>query len=554
MPKRLLLSLVILAVSVGAESGMEHKAQVVTPDADSLLSIINMLSVDPGTSLPRTRYTLREADLEEIADTLVSRLERYTGSTVTRQAFTVEKNLGDRDSTFTAENIICRVTSAGVSSGILMITAHYDATGSRTTGGWDWETEPAPGANDNATGVAAVLEAARLLSGMELPFDLEFVLFSAEELGRLGSIHYVDLCGAACADDMIGVINLDMIGFSGNGEGATLMSDFRSGWLADLIIAHAAFIDPVLPVTILKPGPWNWDHASFWERDEGKLTAVTLAEPLGENGSILYGYYHTTQDLIEHVDIDMTGRITAIMTDFIASFEDSPEEISILPSDILFLAGGSIRNEDIFDVGEEIVVWIRIRNTGGSIPPPGGSVELTVDLANTNGNRRIYSGDITLPEPLRSTDIEIPLLLKEEHGGTNRVTASISVRGMEDIETDNTSTASFVTTGASESIADHYFRPNPIDRDFEDAMFCINLSSDADLVVDIFSIDGESIMTARMGEGYGLPIQGGLNCYRCGDIFAGTNDLTSGIYIYRITVFNRSGGTEFLTGKFAVAN
>ncbi|HER44176.1 MAG TPA: Zn-dependent exopeptidase M28, partial [Candidatus Eisenbacteria bacterium] len=257
-------------------------------DRDSLEAIVRYLSIDPLTSQPRSRYVQREAELASVADSLASMLERLTGVTPIRRSFQFEGRIDGRDSSFTGENIICRVEAAGQSSGVLLVTAHFDAIARRSySDEWDseWVHAAAPGADDNATGVAAVLEAARLLSPVVLPFDLEFVLFSAEELGRLGSIYYVSLCDDDCAGSHLGVINADMIGYSGKGTGASIMSDFRSGWLADMIIAYAARTDPSLEILLIKPGPSNWDHASFWERQDGRLPAITMAEPLAATGS-----------------------------------------------------------------------------------------------------------------------------------------------------------------------------------------------------------------------------------------------------------------------------
>jgi Zn-dependent M28 family amino/carboxypeptidase len=82
----------------------------------------------------------------------------------------------------------------------------------------EWRTltiilpEP-PGADDNASGVSALLELARILSNMSLNNSIIFVLFSAEEQGKWGSIYYSDYIDKMDVDlDLL--INLDMVGFS----------------------------------------------------------------------------------------------------------------------------------------------------------------------------------------------------------------------------------------------------------------------------------------------------------------------------------------------------
>ena len=520
-------------------------------DADSLEAMVRFLSIDPSTSQPRSRYAYRENELREVADSLAARLERYTGVTPIRQSWVEE----DHDSTFTVENIICRVEADGPSSGVLLVTAHFDAIAHRSfPGEWDtaWIHSAAPGADDNATGVAAVMEAARLLSPLDLPFDLEFILFSVEELGRLGSIYYVTQCDVDCADRHLGVINVDMIGYSGNGTGAAIMSDFRSGWLADMIIEYGSITDPSLDVSLIKPGPSNWDHASFWEREAGRLPAITLAEPLAATGSIIYPYYHTVNDLIDKVDFDQTRRIASLINGFIASFVGAPAENSMLEADLLVLVNGAIRHENVFQAGEEISVRPRVRNTGGAPPPEGASVRLDVWLENAGGRKRIYSSELTPADPLRFSHADIALGTGSGLGGENVVIAEITVSGMDDDPSDNRASVFFVMEGTGTAIENHHFSPNPVNRAFSEAMFCINTTEEVNLTLQIFSIEGDVLGNAMLGAGYGTPVPTGLSCHSCGDLFPGITELVSGIYLYRMFVVDANGRSDDYLGRFAV--
>lgn len=525
-------------------------------DRDSLEAMVRYLSLDPSTAQPRSRYVFRESELGLIADSLAARLERYTGVAATRQSFEIDWSFDDHDSTFAGENIICRVEATGQSSGVLLVTAHFDAIAHRSYSAaeWDtaWEHSAAPGADDNATGVAAVMEAARLLSPLDLPFDLEFVLFSGEELGRLGSIYYVTQCDVDCADRHLGVINVDMIGYSGNGTGAAVMSDFRSGWLADMIIEYGSITDPSLDVSLIKPGPSNWDHASFWEREGGRLPAITLAEPLAATGSIIYPDYHTVEDLIENVDFDQTRRIASLINGFIASFVGAPAENSMLEADLLVLVNGAIRYENVFQAGEEISVRPRVRNTGGAPPPEGASVRLDVWLENAGGRKRIYSGELTPADPLRFSHADIPLGTGSGLGGENVVIAEITVSGMDDDPSDNRESVFFIMEGTGTAIENHHFSPNPVNRAFSEAMFCINTTEEVNLTLQIFSLEGDVLGSARLGAGYGIPVPTGLSCHSCGDLFPGITELASGIYMYRMVVSGAEGRLTDCHGRFAV--
>lgn len=83
--------------------------------------------------------------------------------------------------------------------------------------GAHFDSVQCPGANDNASGTAAVLEIARILSQQEykekLNYNIEIVAFGAEEIGLIGSQEYVkSLQDSGRIDNVKGMINLDMIG------------------------------------------------------------------------------------------------------------------------------------------------------------------------------------------------------------------------------------------------------------------------------------------------------------------------------------------------------
>ena len=86
----------------------------------------------------------------------------------------------------------------------ILVTSHYDHLGVQND-------KLYPGANDNASGVAAMLEVARLVAQRPLPRSVLFVSFGSEEQLMLGSYHYV-AHPLRPLDTTIAVLNLDMIG------------------------------------------------------------------------------------------------------------------------------------------------------------------------------------------------------------------------------------------------------------------------------------------------------------------------------------------------------
>ncbi|ADO71743.1 M20/M25/M40 family metallo-hydrolase [Stigmatella aurantiaca] len=103
----------------------------------------------------------------------------------------------------------------GKQPGVVVIGAHYDhlGYGGRNSLAPD-KREPHVGADDNASGVAALLEIARELheKRSQLRRDVLFLAFSAEESGVLGSTHFTRVRGDAGMKDVAAMLNLDMVG------------------------------------------------------------------------------------------------------------------------------------------------------------------------------------------------------------------------------------------------------------------------------------------------------------------------------------------------------
>ena len=105
-------------------------------------------------------------------------------------------------------------TSAeGFLGGVGMICAHYDSIANRTAG-WRPAVDPAPGADDNGTGVAALLEYARILAANRASLRMPVVLafFDGEEYFFKGSLAYLQ--SLPPPNPYRWVINIDMVGFN----------------------------------------------------------------------------------------------------------------------------------------------------------------------------------------------------------------------------------------------------------------------------------------------------------------------------------------------------
>lgn len=117
------------------------------------------------------------------------------------------------DNIFATINPVADSGAEGFLGGVGMICAHYDSTANRTQG-WRPAVDPAPGADDNATGTAALLEYARILAAdrasLRMPIVLAF--FDGEEYFFKGSLAYLQ--SLPPPNPYRWVINIDMVGFN----------------------------------------------------------------------------------------------------------------------------------------------------------------------------------------------------------------------------------------------------------------------------------------------------------------------------------------------------
>ena len=170
------------------------------------------------------------------------------------------------------------------------------------------ETKPltgAPGADDNATGAATLLEAVRLFRDAHFQRTVQVIFFTGEELGMLGSQGYVKDHDTR---RIVAVYNMDMFGYDGDGDrcfeihvGRLPESDLVGSCVKRVIQSYS------LNLTydyLTDQGRTFSDHSSFWNAGVG---AVLLMENMFEQNQKEQGgcarpdnspFYHTTLDVL----------------------------------------------------------------------------------------------------------------------------------------------------------------------------------------------------------------------------------------------------------------
>ena len=124
---------------------------------------------------------------------------------------------------FTSENIIGMVQGTEKPDSVLVISAHYDHLGKLGK-----ETIFC-GANDNASGVALMLDLAKQIAAKPLRYSVMFIAFAGEEAGLLGSAHYVKNPLLPLKDIRF-LVNLDLLGTGDEGIMVVNATEFANEW------------------------------------------------------------------------------------------------------------------------------------------------------------------------------------------------------------------------------------------------------------------------------------------------------------------------------------
>jgi len=223
---------------------------------------------------------------------------------------------------------------------IIVIGAHYDTVYS------------SPGADDNASGIAALLELARLLSTDPPACSVRFVAFANEEHPGgpdtdMGSYHYAQRCNEG-KENLVGMLSLEMlgyysstpgsqrypepfsyfypsvgnfIGFVGNAFSRTLVRN-----CVESFRRHASFPCEGVAAPDSVKDISRSDHWSFWQFGYPALMVT-------DTSNFRNPHYHSAQDLPETLDYDALARVTSGLAKVPEELSSNPSSSNALESD-----------------------------------------------------------------------------------------------------------------------------------------------------------------------------------------------------------------------------
>jgi Tol biopolymer transport system component len=222
-----------------------------------------------------------------------------------RLAATIDLKMERRE----GRNVLARMRGSGGASGALLIGAHLDHLGTGLAASSlardDDRGAVHPGADDNASGVAGLLEVAATLvrdraSGSFRPRrSVIFAAWSGEELGMLGSSHFVrKFCGDACRGRVAAYLNLDMVGRLRKSLVLQGVGSSRE-WPALIESANAPL---GVPITVQLDAYLPTDATAFYLKGAPILNAFTGA----------HAEYHTPRDTAESVFAEGVARVAGL--------------------------------------------------------------------------------------------------------------------------------------------------------------------------------------------------------------------------------------------------
>jgi hypothetical protein len=219
-----------------------------------------------------------------------------------------------------AANVVGRLPGKGPRRlpGVVVVGAHLDHLGHGGHGSMaPDETAVHPGADDNASGVAALVEIARRLRGLPLERDLVFVAFSAEEVGLVGSASYLR-ARPLSREPVFAMMNLDMVGRLRDDTVLALGGESAAEWRQ---LVQPACARGGLTCRLEGGGLGPSDHTSFFLAGVPVLHWFTGAHP----------EYHTPRDLAAQVEMDGVVRIAGIVADVAAGLAHHPTALTYVP-------------------------------------------------------------------------------------------------------------------------------------------------------------------------------------------------------------------------------
>ncbi|MCB2196852.1 MAG: M20/M25/M40 family metallo-hydrolase [Bacteroidetes bacterium] len=312
---RLLLFLTIIVSLFELQTSKAQNNDILT--ATQLVSSDSIESYIQHLENYGTRYMIAPNRLE-IAEWLQNKFKTL-GVDSTRidtfETYTVKESLG-LDTTTVQYNVVA--TIPGSTNKKIIICGHYDSFS------YGDPYHIAPGADDDASGIAACLESARVLSEINYfsEHTIEIIAFAAEELMNYGLGGYdIHAANAEANNDTIDlVIHNDMIGYN-DGNRTLYVSNYPNCGTETMMIASICDTYTNLSRHLWPSNEGPYADRAFYNRG---YKCVYLEENFSANPN-----YHQPTDLLKNIDVDYCAEVTKISIGGTMKYDMQDETTSI---------------------------------------------------------------------------------------------------------------------------------------------------------------------------------------------------------------------------------
>ena len=316
--KKLLFTAILWALATAAWAQaphlFEHTYPVVSTVNPEIRAMMDSVSVDSlkANIEHLSSYHTRRFDsrfIYDVQDWLVDRYQGFGTDTVMLHDFKVSKPGYPEE---TADNILAVQWGTKTPNEYVICGAHYD---SWNDDGTDPDTIRSPGADDNATGVAGILETARILSHYTFDRTIIYANWCAEEIGLVGSAAYArDM--AEQLMDIVGYFNLDMTGYLEEGTDihVHLMYTTQDSLIADYVYNFSHVYFPEMPI---RQNWLAWGDSDYSSFNRNGYPAVHPFEDVHASSPFI----HTRQDVLglSVNNLDQSKRFTELNLGLVAT-------------------------------------------------------------------------------------------------------------------------------------------------------------------------------------------------------------------------------------------
>ena len=366
MKKTLLLAvLLLLIISTFAQAPhiFEHEYPVITAENPTIRALMDSVSTDSieATIAHLSSYYNRRCDSRYIYEVEAWFYKRYNSlgvDTVIKHDFKVHKPGFPEE---TGDNILAIQWGTKTPEEYVICGAHYD---SWNDDGTDPDTIRSPGADDNASGVAGILETARILSNYSFDRTIIYGNWNAEEIGLKGSAAYA----ADCAEqlmDIVGYFNLDMTGYLEEGTDlhVHLMFTTQDSLIGRYVFNFSHVYFPEMPIRQAWLAWGDSDYSSF---NRNGYPAVHPFEDVHASSPFI----HSRQDILglSVNNLDQSKRFTELNLGLVATLagpnhdgitENEALNVAMFPnpaqSEVTLLADDNILNVSVYNLlGQQI--------------------------------------------------------------------------------------------------------------------------------------------------------------------------------------------------------